>query len=172
MNKIVLTLLMAFAALVISFSMSAQKIAFIDTDYIMDNIPEYKEAQAELDDFSKKWQKEIEEKYAEIDELYRAYQAEQILLTDDMKQKRENEIISKEKQAKDLQRQRFGVEGDLFRKRQELVKPIQDKIYTAIKDYATGRGYNIIFDKSQTNILYGDERYDKSEEVLKMIGRQ
>lgn len=151
--------------------LSAQKVAFVDTDYIMNQLSEYKEAQETLDNFSKKWQEEIEEKYAEIDELYKAYQAEQILLTDEMKQKRENEIISKEKQAKELQRQRFGVEGDLFSKRQELVKPIQDEIYSAIKDYATGRGYNIIFDKSQTNILYGDERYDKSEEILKRLGR-
>src|SRR6185369_7070329 len=97
---------------------------------------------------STNWQKEIETKYAEIDKLYKAYQAEQILLTEDMKKKREAEIVGKEKEAKDLQKQRFGVDGDLFKKRQELVKPIQDKVYNAVKEIAEKQGYAVIFDKS------------------------
>ena len=126
----------------------AQKFAYVDTEYILGQIPEYKSAQAELDKTSIQWQKEIEAKYAEIDKMYKAYQAEQILLTDDMKKKREADIIAKEKDAKDLQKLRFGVDGELFKKRQELVKPIQDKVYNAVKAVAEKGAYSIIFDKS------------------------
>lgn len=149
----------------------AQKFAYVDTDYILENIPLYEEAQRELDNTSIRWQKQIEAKYAEIDRLYKAYQAEQILLTEDMKKKREEEIIQKEKEAKDYQKSKFGVDGELFKKRQELVKPIQDDIYKAIKEIAVQRGYAVIFDKaSQSNILYSNENYDKSDDVLKKLG--
>ena len=120
-----------------TFSLSAQKIGYVDTEYILENIPEYKEAQAELDKLSIEWQKQLERRYAEIDKLYKNYQAEQILLTDEMKTKREEEIIKKEKEAKEYQKQKFGVDGELFKKRQELVKPIQDKIYNAINEVAS-----------------------------------
>src|SRR5438132_977230 len=124
MRKIFLAIFLS--ATVVTF---AQKIGYVDTEYILNQIPEYKAAKSELDKTSGDWQKEIEVKYAEIDKLYKAYQAEQILLTDDLRKKRENEIINREKEAKDLQKQRFGVDGDLFKKRMELVKPIQDKVY-------------------------------------------
>src|ERR1041385_1932388 len=114
------TLLLFFAA----FSASAQKYCFVNSEYILEQIPAYKDAQAQLDQLSIKWQKEIEEKYANIDKLYKAYQAEQILLTEEMKKRRQDEILNREKEAKDLQKQRFGYEGDLFKKKQELVKPI------------------------------------------------
>lgn len=150
---------------------NAQKFAFVDTDYILDNIPEYKASQKQLDDLSVQWQKQIEAKYAEIDKLYKAFQQEQILLTEDMKRKRENEIIQKEKEAKDFQKSKFGVEGELYKKRQELVKPIQDKVFAAIKDISTNGNYSIIFDKAgQSNILFADSKYDKSDEVLKKLG--
>jgi len=133
MKKIILSLIVIISISTYSF---AQKTGYVDTDYILSNIPEYKAAQAEMDKISVDWQKEIEAKYAEIDKLYKIYQAESVLLTDDMKKKRENEIINKEKEVKDLQKQRFGVDGELFTKRMELVKPIQDKVYNAVKQVA------------------------------------
>lgn len=168
MKKIVL----AFALLLGSFSMAvAQKFAYVDTEYILAKVPQYKEAQAELDKLSMQWQKEIEAKYAEIDKLYKAYQAEQILLTEEMKKKREAEIIQREKEAKDLQKQKFGVDGELFKKRQYLVKPIQDKIYNAIKEIAEKKTYAVVFDKSSDlTILYSSPKFDISDEVLESLG--
>ncbi len=149
----------------------AQKIAYIDSEYILGQIPEYKAAQSEIDKTSVGWQKEVEAKYTEIDKMYKAYQAEQILLTDDMKKKREADIVAKEKDAKDLQKQHFGVDGELFKKRQELVKPIQDKIYNAVKALAEKGGYSIIFDKSSDlTMLYTSPKLDKSDEVLTQLG--
>ena len=149
----------------------AQKFAYVDTKYILDNITEYKAAQAELDKISIEWQKEIEAQYAEIDKLYKSFQQEQILLTAEMKRKREDEIIRKEKEAKTLQKKRFGVDGDLYKQRQILIKPIQDKVYAAIKEVATIGNYAMILDKAgDLNILYSDPKYDKSEAVLNKMG--
>lgn len=154
-----------------AFTTNAQKIGYVDTDYILNSIPEYKAAQTEIDKLSVDWQKEIEAKYIEIDKLYKAYQADAILLTDDMKKKRENEIINKEKEVKELQKQRFGVDGELFKKRQELVKPLQDKIYSAVKAVAEKSGLAIILDKAgQVAILYANTKYDKSDDVLTYLG--
>jgi outer membrane protein len=136
MKKFIGVLSTLILMLGLSFSVQAQKYAYVDTDYILSNIPEYKSAQQQVDNLSVQWQKEIEAKYAEIDKMYKAFQAEQILLTEEMKKKRENEIIAKEKEVKELQKSRFGVDGELFKKRQELVKPIQDKVYNAIKQLA------------------------------------
>jgi outer membrane protein len=151
----------------------AQKFAYVNSQYILDNIPEYKAAQQQLDQISAQWQKEIEAKYAEIDKLYKAYQAEHILLTEDMRRKREEEISNKEREAKDYQKQRFGYEGDLFKKRQELVKPIQDKVYNAIKKLAEEKGYAFIFDKSSDLImLYASSKFDLSDDVLISLGHK
>lgn len=151
--------------------LQAQRYAYVDTEYILSNLDAYNNAQKELDRVSQMWQKEIEERYESIDRLYKAYQAEKVLLTSDMRKEREDEIVRKEKEAKDLQRQRFGVEGDLFMKRQELIQPIQDDVYNAIKEVAQGGGFSVIFDKaSQSNILYADPRYDKSDRVLTRLG--
>ena len=148
-----------------------QKYAFVDTDYILNNIPEYTDAQALLDDLSVEWQKEIEAKFQEIDKLYRDYQAESILLPEDLKKQKENEIIQKEKDAKDLQKKRFGKDGDLFKKRLELVQPIQEKIFNAIQDMAVTRNYAFIFDKaSGASLLFADSKYDLSDDVLDEIG--
>jgi len=169
-NTVVLTTAV-FLMLLQALTVSAQKFAYVDTKYILSNITEYKSAQEQLDKISVDWQKEIEAKYGEIDKLYKAFQAEQILLTEDMKRKREDEIIRKEKETKSLQKKRFGVGGDLFKKRQELVKPIQDKIYDVIKEIAVAGNYGLIFDKSgDANILYSDPKFDKSEEVLNKLG--
>ena len=148
-----------------------QKYCYVDTEYILENITEYKAAQQQLDQFSVNWQKEIEAKYAFIDKLYKDFQAEQILLTDEMKRKRENEIIQKEKEVKEFQKQKFGFEGELFKKKQELVKPIQDKIYNAIKKMATDQSYAVVFDKSSDLImLYSNPKYDKSDDILNALG--
>ena len=154
-----------------AFSASAQKYAYVDSDYILSNIPEYKSAQQQIDNLSVQWQKEIEVKYGEIDKLYKAFQAEQILLTDDMKKKRETEIIAKEKEVKELQKSKFGVDGELFKKRQDLVKPIQDKVYNAIKALAEKSTYAVVFDKaSGTTMLYTNPKYDKSDLILSNLG--
>lgn len=168
MKKIILILGVFLTATITGF---AQKIAYVDTEYILGQIPEYKAAQSELDKTSIQWQKEVEAKYAEIDKMYKAYQAEQILLTEEMKKKREADIIAKEKDAKDIQKQHFGVDGELFKKRQELVKPIQDKVYNAVKAIAEKGGYSIIFDKSsELTMLYTSAKLDKSDDVLVLLG--
>jgi outer membrane protein len=149
----------------------AQKIGYVNSEYILDNIPAYKTAQQQLDQISGQWQKEIEAKYAEIDRLYKSYQAEQILLTEDMKKKREDEILAKEKEVKEFQKQKFGFEGELFKKKQELVKPIQDKVYNAIKKLAEDGSFGFIFDKSSDLImLFASPKYDKSDDVLNALG--
>tara|TARA_Y100001933_G_scaffold240840_1_gene266736 strand:- start:519 stop:1028 length:510 start_codon:yes stop_codon:yes gene_type:complete len=167
MKKILLITFLGF----FSITAYAQKFAYVDSDYILERVPEYQSAQEQLDKLTLSWQEEIEILYQEIDMLYKKYQADQILLTQEMKTKREAEIINKEKEAKELQRKRFGPEGDLFVKRQELIKPTQDKIYNAIQDLATEKRYDIIFDKSSELImLYADTDLDKSDEILQMLG--
>lgn len=154
-----------------SVPVMAQKYAYIDSQYILDNISEYKAAMQQLDQLSIAWQKEIEAKYAVIDKLYKDYQAEQILLTEEMRRKREQEITTKEKEVKEFQKQKFGYEGELFKKKQELIKPIQDKIYNAVKKIATEQSYAVIFDKSGDLVmLYTNPKYDKSDDVLEAMG--
>lgn len=161
-----------FAAIVLMASLSfGQRFAYIDSDYIMDNIPEYKAAEQELERISVEWQREIEQQFSEIDRLYREYQAEAPLLPEEMRRQREESIIQRERQAKELQMKRFGRDGDLFKKRQELIKPIQDKVYEAIEEIATRGNYAVIFDKSGgLTMIYTDVRYDLSDEVLQRLG--
>jgi len=147
------------------------KFAYVNTDYIMDNIPAVEASQKQLDELSAQWQKEVEAKFAEVDAMFNAYRKEEILLTEDLKQKREDEIVQKEKAAKDFQKSKFGVDGELFRKRQELIKPIQKEIWDAIEKIAKEKNYAVIFDKSgDSNILYSNPRYDLSDDVLKEMG--
>ena len=161
-----LTLMLATALMA-----NAQRFAYVDTDYILESIPQYNEKQSQLDEIAVQWQGEIEALYGEIDRMYKDYQAEQILLTDEMKKKREDDIMEKEQEAKELQRQRFGYQGDLFQKRQQLVKPLQDQVYEAIKDVAKGRGYAVIFDKaSAMTMLYTNSKYDLSDDILEELG--
>jgi len=167
MKKTLLLLAISFLTLTIQ----AQKFAYVDTDYILNKIPDFKQAQDKLDGLSADWQKEIENKYADVEQMYRAYQQEQVLLTDDMKEKREDAIIKKETDAKNLQKKYFGPEGDLNLKRQELIKPIQDKIYDAIQQLAADNKYAIVFDSSSDLImLYKNNNYDKSDKVLDLMG--
>ncbi|MEE4256397.1 MAG: OmpH family outer membrane protein [Bacteroidales bacterium] len=168
MKKMILTLAVILSAVAVS---TAQKYAYVDSDYILNNIPEYQDALDILDEFSIQWQKEIEAKFAEVDKLYKDYQAEAVLLPEDMKAQRENEIIQKEKEAKDLQKQRFGREGDLFTKRQELVQPIQEKIYNAIETIAETQNYAFVFDKAGSlSIMYAKDKFDISDDVLDEVG--
>jgi len=154
-------------ALLLGLSLFSQKYAYVDTEYILSNIPEYSDAQDILDEMALKWQKEIEEKFAEIDKLYKDYQAEAVLLPEDMKKQRENDIIQLEKDAKDLQKQRFGRDGDLFKKRQELVQPIQEKVYNAIETVAEINNYAFVFDRAGSlSILYAKPKFDVSDDVL------
>jgi outer membrane protein len=167
MKKILLLLVISF----LTISIQAQKFAYVNTDYILNKIPDFKQAQDKLDGLSSDWQKEIENKYADVEQMYRAYQQEKVLLTDDMKEKREEAIVKKETDAKNLQKKYFGSEGDLYQKRQELIKPIQDKIYDAIQQLAANNKYAIIFDSSSDLImLYKNDNYDKSDKVLELMG--
>lgn len=163
--------LLSLLMLCSSTTVQAQKIAYVDTEYILGNVPEYKNAQTQIDDLSSKWQKEIEIRFAEIDKLYKTYQADATMLPEEMKRKRENEIIAKEKSVKDLQKARFGQSGDLFKKRQELIKPIQDKVYNAIEAIANQDNIGIVFDKSTgATMIYTNNKYDISDIVLGKLG--
>ncbi len=165
-----LSIILAGLLLPIGLTM-AQKYAFVDTEYILNNIPNYKAAQEQLDKFSADWQKEVEAKYTEIEKMYKDYQAERVLLSEDMRRQREEAIVNKEKEAKELQKNYFGQEGALYKKRQELIQPIQDEIYKAIKDLATENGYAVIFDTSSgPSMIYTNPRYDVSDEVLQKLG--
>ena len=167
MKKVLLILVISFLATITQ----AQKFAYVDTDYILTKIPEFNQAQDKLDALSADWQKEIETKYADVDQMYRSYQQDQVLLTDEMKLKREEAIIKKEKSAKALQQKYFGPEGELYIKRQELIKPIQDKIYDSIQQLATNNKYAIVFDSSSDLImLYKNNNLDKSDKVLDLLG--
>jgi len=149
----------------------AQKYAFVDTEYIRKNIPAFTTAQEQLDNLSKQWEKEVADGYAVVEKMYKSYQNEAPLLSQDMKVKREEAIIAKEKEMKDLQNKYFGMEGDLFKKREELVKPIQDEILKAIKDIAVEGSYAVIFDSAAGgNILFANPKFDISDQVLEKLG--
>jgi len=149
----------------------SQKFAYIDSDYILNKIPEFKQAQDKLDALSAEWQKEIEKKFTDVENMYKSYQQEQILLTKPMKNKREEAIMRAEKEAKDLQRKYFSPQGELNLKRQELVKPIQDKIYDAVQQLASNNKYAVIFDSSSDLImLYSNPNLDKSDKILEILG--
>lgn len=151
------------------FAANAQKIGYVDTEYVLKHMPEYSAAQKQINSLSEQWQKEIDQKFDEVDALYKSYQSEQMLLTDAMRKKREEEIVKKEKDAKDLQKAKFGPDGELFSKQKSLVKPIQDKVYKAIEQIAEEGMYAIIFDKSN-GMLYSSPRFDKSNDVLAKLG--
>lgn len=168
MQKIIIAIL---CFVLFSFSVSAQRYAVIDSKFILEKIPDYKDAQGKLDQLSALWQQEIDQKQTALDKLNKDYEAEQIMLPDNLKKKREDEIFNKEKELRDLQKKRFGFEGDLFKKRQEFIKPIQDKIYNAIQKLAIEKQYDFILDKSEgITIIFADPKLDKSEEVLRNMG--
>ncbi len=148
-----------------------QKIVYVDSEYIMSNIPEYGDAQAELETLSNKWQKEVKALYDKVEEMYSKYQKEKLLLSEDQKTAREQAIVAKEQEAKNLQMQYFGSEGQLFQKRTELVQPIQEKIYTAMKEIAQSKNYAFVLDlASGTSVLYANDKNDISDDVLDQLG--
>ncbi|MGI8952747.1 MAG: OmpH family outer membrane protein [Chitinophagaceae bacterium] len=167
MNKLFVAFLLMFFA----FAANAQRYAVIDTKYILDKMPEYKDAQTKLQQVSTQWQKEIDDKQAELDQMYKNYDAEQYMLSDELKKKRQDELYNKEKEVRDLQKRRFGYQGDLFKAREELVKPLQDKVYNIVQKIAVARGYDFILDKSEgITVIFADPKLDKSDEVLHELG--
>ncbi|GMV77328.1 MAG: membrane protein [Chitinophagaceae bacterium] len=168
MKKLLLIVVTVLAFATIS---NAQRYAVIDTKYILDKIPEYKTADQKLQAIAEQWQKEIDNKQAALDKMYKDYEAEQFMLSDELKKKREDEIYNKEKEVRELQKKRFGYEGDLFKERQKLVKPIQDRVYTAVQKIAVNRGYDFILDKSEgITVIFADPKIDKSDDVLRELG--
>ena len=168
MKKIIIMTVIVLAA---SLSGMAQKFAFVDSEYIRNNIPAFTAAQQQLDKLSEGWEKEVADGYAEVEQMYKDYQASVVLLTQDQKKKKEEAIIAREKEIKDLQNRYFGMEGELYKKREELVKPIQDEILKAIKEISVEGSYAVIFDTSAgSNILFANPRYDLSDQVLQKLG--
>ena len=168
MKKLITTTIILITFGAASF---AQRFVYVDTEYILDNIPEYKQAQKKLDDIAEGWRTEIDRKYKDIDDLYKAFQAEQILMPEDLRIQKQQEIEQKEKSVKDYQKQKFGYEGELFQKKQELIKPIQDKIYNEVQKMATEKTYDFVFDKSNgPSMLFASTKYDKSDDILRAMG--
>ncbi len=165
-----LLLIVCFISIV-SITTNAQRYAIIDTKYILNKMPDYTSADKKLQDIGEQWQKEIDTKQAELDKMYKNYDAEQFMLTEELKKKRETELFNKEKEVRDLQKKRFGYEGDLFKERQKIVKPIQDKVYNAVQKIAVARGYDFILDKSEgITVIFADPKLDKSDEILRELG--
>jgi len=168
MKKILIALSLTF----IFFSgIQAQKFALVDIEYILKNVPSYKSATEQLDQSSKKWQKEIEAINTEAQTMYKNYQTELVFLSDDMKVKREEEIVAKEKEAQELKRKYFGPEGELFKKRESLMKPIQDEVYNAIQEISKDKDFQLVFDKSSAmSAIFISPKLDISDDVLKKLG--
>ena len=166
-KKIVSTALFSLALTAVA---SAQRIAYVDVTAILESMTEYQKAQDQLDKLATQWRQEIAQEQDKVKGLYSKYQAEQVLLSDEMKRTREEEIMTKEKEVREMQRTKFGPEGALFKKREELVKPIQDKVYGAITKYAEDRGFEFIFDKgSASGMLFADPKYDKTEDLKNIL---
>lgn len=168
MKKIIL----ASFLLLMGLGASAQKFAYVDTEYILKHLPDYKAAQSQLDGLSQQYQKQIDDSFAQIDKMYKAYQADQVLLTDDMRKRRENDIIESEKKAKEMQRQKFGPEGELFQMRVKLLKPIQENVSKVIGETAKNKFIDFVFDKSSesTMMIYASASYDISNDVIVRLG--
>ena len=168
MKKILMTLI-AFVA--ITLSVSAKKFAMVDMEYILKNIPAYEMANEQLNQVSLRWEKEVEDLAKEAETLYRNFQADMVFLTDDQKKAKEQEIVAKEKEVSDLKYKYFGPQGELFKKRESLIKPIQDDVYNAVKKVSEERGYQAIFDRaSSQSIIFASPRIDVSNLVLEKLG--
>jgi outer membrane protein len=168
MKKILILFGLTFMAITTAF---AQRFAYVDSDYILKHMPEYASAQRQLEAMSAQWQKEVDQRYQEIDRLYKAFQADEVLMTPDMKKRRQAEIDDKERTAKEFQRQKFGPDGELAQKSNAAIKPIQEKMTKAIQEVAEGDEIDMIFDKnSEVMMLYANPRYNKSDDVIKKLG--
>jgi outer membrane protein len=154
-----------------TFGLNAQKFAMVDMEYIMKNIPSYETANDQLNQISKKWQSEVDAQMQDVQKMYKNYQTELVFLSDDMKTKREEEIVTKEKAVQDLKRKYFGPEGELFKKRQSLMKPIQDEVYTAIQEISKEKDLDLVFDKSSAmSVIFTSPKLDISDSVLQKLG--
>lgn len=170
MKKQILYLVVLFIGFMTSTQ--AQRVAVVDVNDLLTSLPEYRDAQAQLDEIAAKWKQEIAVEMDKVKSMYNKYQAEQILLSDEKRKQREDEIVEKESSVMELQRLRFGPEGDLFKKRQELVKPLQDLVFSAIETFAQDRGFDIILDKSSGGgLIFLNDEFDKTEDVRKRIGK-
>ncbi|MEI8085164.1 MAG: OmpH family outer membrane protein [Paludibacter sp.] len=168
MKKLIMSLCLLAG---IAFAGNAQKFAMVDMEYIMKNIPTYETANEQLNQVSKKWQSEVEAQMQEVQKMYKNYQTEIVFLSEDMKVKREEEIVAKEKAAQELKRSYFGPEGELFKKRQSLMKPIQDEVYTAIQELSKEKDYELVFDKSSSvSVLFTSPKLDVSDAILQKLG--
>lgn len=168
MKKYLLSLAVLF--FVGSATISAQRIAVVDINQVLESLPEYNQAQKDLDKQAATWRQEIAQEYDVIKSMYNKYQAEQVLLSDEVRKQREDEIVDKEKSVREMQKQRFGPEGALFKRRQALVQPIQDKVYSAIEDYAKSREFDFILDKgSSAGLLFVNSTYDKTDDIIDRV---
>jgi outer membrane protein len=174
MKKNVITTVIAAFFLTATFvsETMAQRIAIVDVNAVLEQMTDYKKAQEDIDKLATTWRQEVAKEQDAVKSLYNKYQAEQVLLSDDLKKQREEEIVNKENQVRDLQKRRFGPEGDLFKKRQQMVSPIQDKVFAAIESYASDRGYDLIFDKAgSAGLLFVKPEFDKTEDIKKRVGK-
>ena len=168
MKKVIFIILASMAC---AITATAQKYALVDMEYILKNIPAYEMASEQLNQVSQRWQREVETVAKEAETMYKNYQSEMVFLTDDQKKKREEEIVAKEKEATELRYKYFGPQGELYKKRQSLIKPIQDEVYNAVKKVSEERGYSVIFDRaSSSNIIFASPRIDVSNDVLTKMG--
>jgi outer membrane protein len=164
-------LIFAIALFSLNLAAKGEQVVLVDMDYIMSAIPAYETANEQLDQISKKWQKEIEAILVEVQTMYKNYQTELVFLSDEMKKKREDEIIAKEKEANDLKRKYFAPDGELYKKREALVKPIQDEIYNAVQELCEQNGYQVVLDKSSTNnLIFASPKIDISDQLLEKLG--
>lgn len=166
MKKIIII----FALFAISNVVLAQRLVYVDSEYIMKHIPEYASAQKQLDNLSVQWQKDIERKFKDVEAMQKTYEADKVLLTDDMKKRREEEINAKESEASELQQKKFGYEGDLFKEKIRLIKPVQDRIAKAIQEYAARESLDIILDKASVTFLFARPNYDRSNDIITRMG--
>ena len=171
MIKKILLFSFLFTSLTFVSTVSAQRIAHVDINKILESDPAYNQAQEELDKLASRWRRQIAEEYDKIKGMYNRYQAEQVLMSEETRRQKQEEIETKEKEVRELQKNKFGPDGELFKKRQELVRPIQDKVYKAIEEYASDKGFDYVFDKgSNAGMIFASERYEKTDDILKALG--
>ncbi|MCB9312852.1 MAG: OmpH family outer membrane protein [Lewinellaceae bacterium] len=165
-------MILAFALLIGQPALQAQKVAVVDINLILESLDDYKSAQTEVDKIAARWRQEIEQEFDKVKGMYNKYQAEQVLMSEEMRQQQEQEILTKEKDIREMQKAKFGPEGELFKKRQELIRPVQDKVYGLIESYANERGYDFIFDKSSSSgIIFANPQFDKTEDLIQRLAR-
>lgn len=165
-------MILAFGLLIGQSTLSAQKVAVVDINLILESLDDYKTAQTEVDKIAARWRQDIEQEFDKVKGMYNKYQAEQVLMSEEMRQQQEQEILTKEKDIREMQKAKFGPEGELFKKRQELIRPVQDKVYGLIESYANERGYDFIFDKSSSSgIIFANPQFDKTEDLIQRLSR-